>query len=154
MKKNFIIFRLVLGFAAAVTMAWSAVEQTEPASIIAKCTEAMGGAARIKAVRTLRLEVVYPDHGASAVLHEIRRPNLIRTERAGDYVAVFDGPESLVLSTAAAAKFFGPADPLGKTLSTFRLDRPRPGPGKSGSGRWSGRGGASWSSSFCPTPSS
>jgi len=91
MKKNFITLGMVLGLAAAATTAWSAIEMTEPASIIAKCAEAMGGAARIKNIRALRAEVVYPDHGTSAVLHEIRRPNLIRTERPGEYVAIFDG---------------------------------------------------------------
>jgi len=75
----------------------SAVEQTEAASIMAKCAEAMGGAARIKAIRTVLLEVVYPDHGASAVLHEIRRPNQIRTERPGEYVAKFDGRRGAML---------------------------------------------------------
>jgi pimeloyl-ACP methyl ester carboxylesterase len=73
------------------------VEQTESASIIAKCAEAMGGTARIKAVRTLHLEVVYPDHDASAILHEIRLPNQIRTERPGEYVAIFDGRRGAVL---------------------------------------------------------
>ena len=67
------------------------ITPTEAASIIAKCAEAMGGTAKIQDIRTLRAEVVYPDHGASAVLHEIRRPNLIRTERPGEYVAIFDG---------------------------------------------------------------
>jgi hypothetical protein len=72
---------------------WGGVEitPTEATLIIAKCTEAMGGAAKIKNIRALRAEVVYPDHEASAVLHEIRRPNLIRTERPGEYVAIFDG---------------------------------------------------------------
>ncbi len=55
----------------------SGVEITpaETASIIAKCAEAMGGATKIGDIRTLRAEVVYPDHDATAVLHEIRRPN-------------------------------------------------------------------------------
>jgi len=97
MKKNFIIWGMALVLAAAITTAGSAAEQTEAASIIAKSIEAMGGAARITAVRTLRLEVVYPDHGASAVLHEIRFPNQIRTERPGDYIAIFDGRIGVLL---------------------------------------------------------
>jgi pimeloyl-ACP methyl ester carboxylesterase len=73
------------------------ITPTEAASIIAKCAEAMGGAARVKGIRTLRAEVVYPDHDAAAILHEIRRPNQIRTERPGEYVAFFDGRRGAML---------------------------------------------------------
>jgi len=104
MKKCFITLGIALGLAAAATTAWSAVEQIEAASIIARCAEAMGGGAKIKSIRTLRAEVIYPDHGASAVLHEIRRPNLIRTERPGEYVAIFDGQRGAMLK-------FDPAKP-------------------------------------------
>jgi len=78
------------------------ITPTEAASIIAKCAEAMGGVAKIKDIRTLRTEVVYPDHGASVVLHEIRRPNLIRTERPGEYVAIFDGRNGAMLEYDSA----------------------------------------------------
>jgi len=74
----------------AKTVGGAEITPTEATSIIAKCAEAMGGAAKIGDIRTLRAEVVYPDHDASAVLHEIRRPNLIRTERPGKYIAIFD----------------------------------------------------------------
>ena len=67
------------------------------ASIIAECAEAMGGAAAIENIKALRAEIVYPDHGPSAVLQEIRRPNLIRTERPGDYAAIFDGQRGALL---------------------------------------------------------
>jgi hypothetical protein len=97
MKKSLIALGMALGLAAATTIAWSAVEQNEAASIIAKCAEAMGGAAKIKDIRTLRAEVVYPDHDAAAILHEIRRPNQIRTERRGEYVAIFDGRRGAML---------------------------------------------------------
>jgi hypothetical protein len=73
------------------TLGGAEITPTEATLIIAKCAEAMGGAAKIKNIRVLRAEVVYPDHEASAVLHEIRRPNLIHTERPGEYVAIFDG---------------------------------------------------------------
>jgi len=79
------------GAAAAGATAEGAITRTEAASIIAKCAEAMGGMAGIKAVQTLRLEVVYPDHDASVVIHEISLPNRYRTERPGEYVAIFDG---------------------------------------------------------------
>lgn len=67
------------------------------ASVIADCARAMGGEAGIKRIRTLRAEVVYPDHDASPVRHEIRRPNIIRTERAGAYVSLFDGRNGAML---------------------------------------------------------
>jgi hypothetical protein len=81
----------------AKTLGRVEITPTEAASIIALCAETMGGAAKIKDIRTLRAEVVYPDHDASAVLHEIRRPNLIRTERPGKYVAIFDGKRGAML---------------------------------------------------------
>lgn len=84
------LFLLALG-------AGCAAGQTAAASIVAKCAEAMGGEARIKEVRTLRAEVVYPDHDATVVLHEIRRPNRIRTERPGEYISIFDGKNGTVL---------------------------------------------------------
>ncbi len=102
MKKNIFALGTVLGIAAVVTIAWGAVEPTEAAAIVARCAKAMGGGARIMAIRTLRLEVVYPDHGPTAVLQEIRRPNRIRTERPGEYVAVFDGRRGAMLKSDPA----------------------------------------------------
>ena len=57
----------------------------------------MGGMNAIKGLRTLRAEVVYPDHDASAVCHEMRRPNRMRNERKGDYASVFDGKRGAML---------------------------------------------------------
>jgi hypothetical protein len=82
----------------AKTLGSVEITPNEAASIIAKCAEAMGGAAKIKDIRALRAEVVYPDHDASAVIHEIRRPNMIRTERPGEYVAIFDGQRGAMLT--------------------------------------------------------
>jgi len=87
---------LVLGLVGETAVGRSP-EQTEAAAIIARCAEAMGGVARIKAIKTLRAEVVYPDHDGKAVIHEIRRPDKIRTERPGDYIAVFDGRQGALL---------------------------------------------------------
>ncbi len=97
-KKMMIVFGMLLNFIGIVGAAAVEVDvQTEAASIIAKCAKAMGGTARIGAVRTLRLEIVYLDHGASAVLHEIRRPNQIRSERPGEYIAIFEGRTGVLL---------------------------------------------------------
>ncbi|MDH4270364.1 MAG: hypothetical protein OEW18_00145 [Candidatus Aminicenantes bacterium] len=65
--------------------------------IIAGCIEAMGGKTVINAFRTLRLEVVYPDHGNAPVLNEFKRPNLIRMERPGEYVMIFNGRRGALL---------------------------------------------------------
>jgi hypothetical protein len=97
MKRAVITLGIALCLAAAGTSAWSPAQQTEAASIIAKCAEAMGGAARIKAVRTVRLEIVYPDHGASAVITEISLPNRIRSERPGNFISSFDGKTPVLL---------------------------------------------------------
>ena len=53
---------MALSLAAAGAAAWTTVEQSEAAGVIAKCAEAMGGADKIKEIRTLRAEVAYPDH--------------------------------------------------------------------------------------------
>ena len=98
MKRTIIVLGMALVLAAASGgAAGQASGQTEASAIIAKCAEAMGGAARVKAVRTLRLDVVYPDHDASAVLHEIRLPNEMRTERPGEYASIFDGRTGAML---------------------------------------------------------
>jgi len=98
MKRTIVVLGLALGLAGASGWAaGQAADQTEASAIIAKCAEAMGGAARIKSVRTLRLEVVYPDHDASAVVHEIRLPNEMRTERPGEYASIFDGRTGAML---------------------------------------------------------
>lgn len=104
MKKRMMTVVLGLVFTAAATAAGCVLERTAAASIIAKCAEAMGGEEAIRAIRTLRAEVVYADHGSSPVLHEIRRPNMIRTERAGEYLSLFDGRSGVLLK-------FDPARP-------------------------------------------
>ncbi len=90
-KMGWIIVGTGLGLAAATAAFGSLFDRGAAASIIADCARAMGGEAGIKRIRGLRIEVVYPDHDASAILLEIRRPNQLRTERAGDYVSIFDG---------------------------------------------------------------
>ena len=67
-------------------------------SIVAACVDAMGGAARIEALKTLRLTVIFPDH-PHPILYEIRRPNLLRNGPVtGDYVALFDGKRGVLLA--------------------------------------------------------
>ena len=88
---------VILGLAVAATSARGGPQRTDAASIIAKCAEAMGGAARIKAVREIRIEIVYPDHGSAPVITEIRLPNRIRSERPGSFISGFDGKTPMLL---------------------------------------------------------
>ncbi len=90
-KRILIVLGIALGLVAAAATIRSAVEPVDAASVIGRCAQAMGGADKIAAVRGLRLEVVYADHDQQPVIHEIRRPHQIRTERAGDYISIFDG---------------------------------------------------------------
>lgn len=90
-KRLLIVLGMAFGLTALAMTIWSAVEQVDAASVIGRWAEAMGGADKIAAVRGLRLEVVYADHDQQPVVHEIRRPHQIRTERAGDYISIFDG---------------------------------------------------------------
>jgi outer membrane lipoprotein-sorting protein len=97
MKKKILACGAALVFLASITTAGKVVEQMDAAAVIARCAEAMGGEALIKNLRTLRAEVVYPDHDTKPVLHEIRRPNLLRTERTGEYTAIFDGKQGAMM---------------------------------------------------------
>lgn len=103
-NKTRISVLFALGLAFSVLGAECVGDRTAAASIVAKCAEAMGGETRIREVRTLRAEVVYPDHDATVVRHEIGRPNRIRTERPGEYVSIFDGKNGAVWK-------FDPKDP-------------------------------------------
>jgi len=69
----------------------AAIQPPDAASVVARCAEAMGGRAAIESLRSLRVEVVYPDHGEAPISHEVRRPHQFRTESEGRYVLVFDG---------------------------------------------------------------
>jgi hypothetical protein len=76
----------------------------------------MGGERRVRAVRSLRAEVVYTDHGDAPVVHEVLRPNRYRAESAGRYVAIFDGARasyrSLNPGQSAGGLMFVPAEDL------------------------------------------
>lgn len=87
----------------------------DAATLVARCAEAMGGEARIRAIRSLRVEMVYPDHGDTPVVQEIRRPNRFRSERAGSHVTVFDGARASrqrLAPGASAAPTLVPAEEL------------------------------------------
>ncbi len=104
MKKSTTIAFVVLALVLALDPDPSVAQGTSAEAVVARCAEAMGGAEGIGSVRTLRLQVVYTDHDATPVLHEIRLPNQLRTERPGEYVAVFDGRRGGMLK-------FDPAKP-------------------------------------------
>jgi hypothetical protein len=60
------------------------------AEIVAGSADAMGGEHNIDALRTLRFRLSSPN-GLEPMLWEIVRPNLVRKERPGKLVLVFDG---------------------------------------------------------------
>lgn len=65
--------------------------------VVARCAQALGGAERIAAVKTLRLTVAYPGYEVPCVV-EIKRPNRIRSE--ADYILVYDGKRAGYLKGA------------------------------------------------------
>jgi hypothetical protein len=92
---------LVLGSAVAAATpaqdrsgATASPDAIPAAIVVADCAKAMGGEARIRALRTLRVEVVFGDHGDAPIVYEIRRPNQYRIESAGRYVTRFDGRQA------------------------------------------------------------
>jgi hypothetical protein len=64
------------------------------AEVIARCAAAMGGQARIDALKTLRIGAVYPDHGDKIFITEIKRPNM--SYEAASFL-VFDGQRACLL---------------------------------------------------------
>lgn len=79
------------GQAGSATPEWPVTTTT---AVVAGCAKAMGGEGRIRALRTLRVEVVYTDHGDKPIVYEIRRPNRYRIESPGRYVTRFDGRQA------------------------------------------------------------
>jgi hypothetical protein len=78
-----------------------AVEPSKPvdsAAVVARCAEAMGGRARIDAIKTLRATVAYSDHTGAPVVHEIKRPGLLRSEGPGRYTLIFDGQRACMIT--------------------------------------------------------
>jgi hypothetical protein len=73
-------------------------EKITAEKIVASCAEAMGGWAKIDAITTLRLKMIYPDHEGQ-IRTEIKRPN---RSRNGD-VVVFDGKRAALLERAPEA---------------------------------------------------
>ena len=66
-------------------------ETKSAGEIIKKFTEAIGGADKIGALKTLRISVKYQGHKYTNI-HDIKRPNLFRTTNdTGSYVSIFDG---------------------------------------------------------------
>lgn len=103
-------FRLsgALGWLVVLGAAALPVAATDPVTaeqVLARCADALGGADRIAAVRTLRFSVSYPD-SAALVVNEISRPSRIRTE-AG-YILVFDGARAGFLKGAPASDGIDP----------------------------------------------
>ena len=98
MKKSlFIVMALGVGFCSASTLPQSRPSpetRLTPAEVIARCAAAMGGQERIDAVKTLRVGAVYPDHGDTIFVTEIKRPNM--SYEAASFVA-FDGKRACLL---------------------------------------------------------
>lgn len=78
--------------------------------VVARCAEAMGGAEKIAAVRTLRIQMV-PASKQKIVTHEIKRPDRIRS--SAEYILVFDGKRAGYLKGAPSE---GGSDPGPKLL--------------------------------------
>ena len=73
MKKVITAIAVFVVLSAGHAAGKASTRDSEVAQIIAGCIETMGGEAAINAFQTLRLEIVYPDHGTDPVLHEFKR---------------------------------------------------------------------------------
>lgn len=90
----------LLGFLGWAAVPALADEPLTVEQVVARCAEAMGGAEKIAAVKTLRFKIAYADRPLS-VITEIKRPNRIRSE--AHYVLVFDGKRAGYLKGAPSA---------------------------------------------------
>ncbi len=92
---------IAIGSACALVIGGLGVsaQQLTADQVVARCADAMGGMAKISAVKTLRVTTSYPER-AIPVVQEIMRPNLMRTESA--YVLVFDGTRGCFTKQPAA----------------------------------------------------
>ena len=86
---------LVLSAILCLSAAPSAAQTAAPpdsgvtaADLVAKCARAMGGREKIDAVKTIRVQAVYPDHGERPLAFEIKRPDMSYTPQAQ---IAFDG---------------------------------------------------------------
>lgn len=70
--------------------------------VVARVERAMAGAGRIGDLRTLRVEMTYPDH-PDVVITEVGRPNRLRTENVGRSILVFDGQSGAFLKRPPSA---------------------------------------------------
>ena len=95
--KRSLIAALLLCFAASLPASQAASVQDEgltAAALVAKCAQAMGGQEAIKALKTLRVYAVYPDHGDRPLGTEIKRPD---KSYAPQSELVFDGKRACML---------------------------------------------------------
>jgi hypothetical protein len=85
--------------------------------VIGKCADALGGAAKIKGIKTVRFKVTYPGH-EHMITTEIMRPNRIRN--SADYILTFDGKRAGYLKTEPGHK--GPKVIPPEHLKDFELE--------------------------------
>lgn len=65
--------------------------------VVARCTEALGGAGKLAAVKTVRFKVTYPGDERVCTI-DVKRPNRFRHE--ADFILVFDGTRAGFLKGA------------------------------------------------------
>jgi hypothetical protein len=78
-----------------------ACQQPTAERIVARAAKAMAGDGGITDLKTLRIRMVYADHGYPVVT-ELSRPNRMRVEGVGSYVLVFDGERGAFLESPPA----------------------------------------------------
>ena len=72
----------------------SVIPRLTAEQIVARCALAMGGQDKIKALKTMRFQPIFPDHGYKPLPFELKRPNLSRVINS---LLVFDGKRACFL---------------------------------------------------------
>lgn len=116
----------VAGAVCLVLLAWSAasvpaVEPLTAGQVVARCAEALGGAGRLAAVRTMRFKVTYPGD-ARVYTIDVKRPDHFRHE--ADFILVFNGTRAGFLEGAPPkdGKDPGPQLVEAETFKDFEVD--------------------------------
>ena len=85
---------LLLTSSARTQTSAETIPQLTAEQIIAHCAQALGGQEKINALRTMRFQPIFPDHGDKPLPFELKRPNLSRVLNS---LLVFDGRRACFL---------------------------------------------------------
>ena len=94
MKKP-LVMSIMFVLAASLLFSQEKAASSEPSArqIVEKCVKALGGSKSVSDLQTLRVSAIYPDHGTTPLVVELKRPNFSRNPGID---MVFDGKTAVM----------------------------------------------------------